>query len=37
MEKDMGKLNRPAIFSSGTEMYVTPIEPDVNEDVTIRF
>lgn len=36
MEKDMGKLNRPAIFSSGTEMYVTPIEPDVNEDVTIR-
>ena len=36
MEKDREKIDRLAIFSSGTEMYVSPLEPDVNERVTIR-
>lgn len=36
MEKDREKIDRPAIFSSGTEMYVTPMEPDINEKVTLR-
>lgn len=31
-----GKLKRNAIFSSGTENYVSPVEPDVNEEVVIR-
>lgn len=36
MEKDRETLDRLAIFSSGTEMYVTPMEPDINETVTLR-
>lgn len=32
----MGNLKREAIFSSGTSSYVSPMEPDVEEDVTIR-
>ncbi len=34
MEK--GKLNRGAIFSSGTSEFVEPMEPGVNEDVRLR-
>lgn len=30
-------LNRRALFSDETENYRIPVEPDVNEDVTIRF
>jgi alpha-glucosidase len=30
-------LNRGALFSDETENFRTPVEPDVNEDVTIRF
>ncbi len=33
---DCDKLRRDAIFSSGTRMYVDPMEPEANEDVTIR-
>ena len=36
MVKDSDRLIREAIFSSGTEAYVTPMEPDVNEDVILR-
>ena len=31
-----GKLIREAIFSSGTNRYVIPLEPDVNENVTLK-
>ena len=31
-----GKLIREAIFSSGTERYVSPMEPGINEQVVIR-
>lgn len=31
-----GKLIREAIFSSGTEQYVSPIEPGINEQVVLR-
>lgn len=31
-----GKLIREAIFSSGTEQYVSPMEPGINEQVVIR-
>ena len=30
------KLNRGAIFSSGTKMYADPMEPDINDDVVLR-
>lgn len=30
-------LNRRALFSDETENYRTPVEPDYNEDVTVRF
>lgn len=36
MEMDNGRINRLAIMSSGTEMYVTPMEPDINEKVILR-
>ena len=32
----MGKLRRDAIFSSGTEPFVSPLEPDAGEEVTLR-
>ena len=32
----MGELRRDAIFSSGTETFVTPLEPEANEEVTLR-
>ncbi len=32
----MGNLKRDAIFSSGTSVYVMPMEPKAGEDVTIR-
>lgn len=36
MVKATVKINRPAIFSSGTAAYVEPMEPDINEDVILR-
>lgn len=40
MERTKGmensKLNRGAIFSSGTKMYADPMEPDINDDVVLR-
>lgn len=35
-EKNTERIDRLAIFSSGTEHFVSPMEPDVNEDVVIR-
>lgn len=32
----MGELRRDAIFSSGTETFVTPLEPEANGEVTLR-
>ena len=32
----MGELRRDAIFSSGTEPFVTPLEPEANGVVTLR-
>ena len=31
----MGELRRDAIFSSGTETFVTPLEPEANGEVTL--
>ena len=37
MNTDVCYLNREALYSSGTEDYRIPAEPDVGEEVAIRF